>query len=145
MLGFRFPAYVEGIEVAGYHLHFISDGPRPRRPRARLARQRACASGSIPPATSTSSCRRASSCPTPLRRVRAPRPTVATAGSKAAAAESGFTVRDRKVTDFFFNMDMQCHDSDTGEDYVRDFTGHEISGGRASREGVWKQTFTQVR
>jgi acetolactate decarboxylase len=25
MLGFRFPAYVEGIEVAGYHLHFISD------------------------------------------------------------------------------------------------------------------------
>ncbi len=24
MLGFRFPAYVEGIEVAGYHLHFIS-------------------------------------------------------------------------------------------------------------------------
>jgi acetolactate decarboxylase len=25
MLGFRFPAYVEGIEVGGYHLHFISD------------------------------------------------------------------------------------------------------------------------
>jgi acetolactate decarboxylase len=25
MLGFRFPAYVEGIEVAGYHLHFISE------------------------------------------------------------------------------------------------------------------------
>jgi acetolactate decarboxylase len=24
MLGFRFPAYVEGLEVAGYHLHFIS-------------------------------------------------------------------------------------------------------------------------
>jgi acetolactate decarboxylase len=24
MLGFRFPAYVDGIEVAGYHLHFIS-------------------------------------------------------------------------------------------------------------------------
>jgi acetolactate decarboxylase len=24
MLGFRFPAWVEGIEVAGYHLHFIS-------------------------------------------------------------------------------------------------------------------------
>jgi len=23
MVGFRFPAYVEGIEVAGYHLHFI--------------------------------------------------------------------------------------------------------------------------
>jgi acetolactate decarboxylase len=24
MLGFRFPAWVEGIEVAGYHLHFVS-------------------------------------------------------------------------------------------------------------------------
>jgi len=28
MLGFRFPAYVEGIEVGGYHLHFISDDRR---------------------------------------------------------------------------------------------------------------------
>ncbi len=37
MLGFRFPAYAEGIEVAGYHLHFISDDRTPRRPRARLA------------------------------------------------------------------------------------------------------------
>jgi acetolactate decarboxylase len=26
MLGFRFPAYAEGIEVGGYHLHFISEG-----------------------------------------------------------------------------------------------------------------------
>ncbi len=25
MVGFRFPAYAEGIEVAGYHLHFISE------------------------------------------------------------------------------------------------------------------------
>jgi acetolactate decarboxylase len=25
MLGFRFPAYAEGIEVSGYHLHFISE------------------------------------------------------------------------------------------------------------------------
>jgi acetolactate decarboxylase len=25
MLGFRFPGYVEGIEVAGYHLHFIAE------------------------------------------------------------------------------------------------------------------------
>jgi acetolactate decarboxylase len=28
MLGFRFPAYVEGIEVAGYHLHFIDSERR---------------------------------------------------------------------------------------------------------------------
>ena len=25
MLGFRFPDYVEGIEVSGYHLHFIAE------------------------------------------------------------------------------------------------------------------------
>ncbi len=25
MLGFRFPDYAEGIEVGGYHLHFISE------------------------------------------------------------------------------------------------------------------------
>ncbi|MFL5873116.1 MAG: acetolactate decarboxylase [Solirubrobacterales bacterium] len=25
MLGFRFPSYAEGIEVGGYHLHFVSD------------------------------------------------------------------------------------------------------------------------
>ncbi len=45
MLGFRFPAYVEGIEVSGYHLHFISAdrsrgghvlGSRSRSLRARL-------------------------------------------------------------------------------------------------------------
>ncbi len=45
MLGFRFPTYVEGIEVAGYHLHFISAdrargghvlGSRSRGLRARL-------------------------------------------------------------------------------------------------------------
>jgi acetolactate decarboxylase len=26
MLGFRFPEYAEGIEVSGWHLHFISEG-----------------------------------------------------------------------------------------------------------------------
>lgn len=45
MLGFRFPTYAEGIEVAGYHLHFISAdrsrgghvlGSRSRGLRARL-------------------------------------------------------------------------------------------------------------
>jgi acetolactate decarboxylase len=28
MLGFRFPDYAEGLEVSGYHLHFISDDRR---------------------------------------------------------------------------------------------------------------------
>jgi acetolactate decarboxylase len=45
MLGFRFPDYAEGIEVSGYHLHFISDdrsrgghvlGSRSGRLRVRL-------------------------------------------------------------------------------------------------------------
>ena len=45
MVGFRFPAYAEGIEVGGYHLHFISAdrtrgghvlGSRSRGVRARL-------------------------------------------------------------------------------------------------------------
>jgi acetolactate decarboxylase len=45
MLGFRFPAYAEGIEVGGYHLHFISEdrgrgghvlGSRSQGLRARL-------------------------------------------------------------------------------------------------------------
>lgn len=56
----------------------------------------------------------------------------------------GFKVQDRKVTEFFFNMDMQCHNSETGEDYVRDFTGHGISGGRASFDGHWRQSYTQM-
>ena len=28
MLGFRFPDYAEGIEVSGYHLHFLTDDRR---------------------------------------------------------------------------------------------------------------------
>ena len=45
MLGFRFPSYVEGIEVAGYHLHFIDEArergghvldSRPARLRAQI-------------------------------------------------------------------------------------------------------------
>ncbi len=45
MLGFRFPTYAEGIEVGGYHLHFISEDrgrgghvldSRARRLRARI-------------------------------------------------------------------------------------------------------------
>ncbi|MDP9228873.1 MAG: acetolactate decarboxylase, partial [Actinomycetota bacterium] len=28
MLGFRFPDYAEGLEVSGYHLHFIAEDRR---------------------------------------------------------------------------------------------------------------------
>jgi hypothetical protein len=56
----------------------------------------------------------------------------------------GFKVQDRKVTDFFFNMRMQCHNSDTGEDYVRYFDGHGIGGGRANFNGHWDRPYTQT-
>lgn len=56
----------------------------------------------------------------------------------------GFKVQDRKVTDFFFNLRMQCHDSESGEDFIRYFDGHSISGGRASRDGNWKREYTQT-
>jgi hypothetical protein len=56
----------------------------------------------------------------------------------------GFRVQDRKVTDFFFNMRMQCHDSESGEDFIRYFDGHDISGGRATRDGSWKREYTQA-
>ena len=48
MVGFRFPAYVEGIEVAGYHLHFVDSDAAPRRPRPRLALGRAPAGADRP-------------------------------------------------------------------------------------------------
>ena len=60
MLGFRFPAYAEGIEIAGHHLHFISDDRRIAATSSTPA-QTDCGCGSTPPTTSTSSCRRGSS------------------------------------------------------------------------------------
>ncbi len=72
MLGFRFPTYVEGIEVAGYHLHFVSAD----RSRGGHVLDSRCArsAGADRPlrTTSTSSCRRGSSSPTPTS---PPRPT----------------------------------------------------------------------
>ena len=72
MLGFRFPSYAEGIEVAGYHLHFIDEDARARRPRPRLALRRAAG----PPRPLRRPPRRAAAAgrasPTPTSR---PRPT----------------------------------------------------------------------
>ncbi len=56
----------------------------------------------------------------------------------------GFKVQNRKVTDFFFNLRMQCHDSESGEDFIRYFSGHNIDGGRAARDGHWERNYTQT-
>lgn len=55
----------------------------------------------------------------------------------------GFKVEDRKVTDFFFNLRMQCRNSDTGEDYERYFTATNIDGGRTPFNGHWRQHYAQ--
>jgi|SRR5215467_4264164 len=56
----------------------------------------------------------------------------------------GFKVENRRVTDFFFNMVMQCHNTETGEDYARYFSGSEISGGRADFNGKWSREYAQT-
>jgi hypothetical protein len=54
----------------------------------------------------------------------------------------GFKVEDRKVSEFFFNMRMDCHNSETGEDYVRYFDGHRLGGGRAPFNGKYERAYT---
>jgi hypothetical protein len=53
----------------------------------------------------------------------------------------GFKVKDRVVEDLFFNMRMECHNTDTGEDYERYFDATQISGGRASFDGHWRRNY----
>ena len=63
MVGFRFPDFAEGLEVSGYHLHFITaDLDRGGHVLAMPAAERAGRDRSRP-MTSTSSCRRASTLP----------------------------------------------------------------------------------
>src|SRR4051794_20880971 len=50
----------------------------------------------------------------------------------------GFKIHNRVVSDFFFNMHMECHNTDTGEDYVRDFDARGIGGGRIASDGHWE-------
>jgi hypothetical protein len=54
----------------------------------------------------------------------------------------GFKIRDRVVSDLFFNMHMECHNTDTGEDYVRDFDARGIGGGRIAFDGHWESRYT---
>jgi hypothetical protein len=54
----------------------------------------------------------------------------------------GFKLRGRVVSDFFFNTHMECHNTDTGEDYVRDFDARGIGGGRIDSAGHWESRYT---
>jgi hypothetical protein len=54
----------------------------------------------------------------------------------------GFKIRNRVVSDFFFNMHMECHNTDTNEDYVRDFDARGIGGGRVDFSGHWESRYT---
>ncbi len=54
----------------------------------------------------------------------------------------GFKIRNRVVSDFFFNMHMECHNTDTNEDYVRDFDARGIGGGRIAFNGHWESRYT---
>ena len=81
MLGFRFPAYAEGIEVAGYHLHFISDD---RARGGHVLDSRAAAGLRVrldPSTTCMSSCRPPSTSAIPTWRAR---PTRQSFGPRAA-------------------------------------------------------------
>jgi hypothetical protein len=54
----------------------------------------------------------------------------------------GFKIRNRVVSDFFFNTHMECHNTDTNEDYVRDFDARGIGGGRIDGAGHWESRYT---
>lgn len=54
----------------------------------------------------------------------------------------GFKIRNRVVSDLFFNMHMECHNTDTNEDYVRDFDARGIGGGRIAFNGHWESRYT---
>lgn len=53
----------------------------------------------------------------------------------------GFKVRGRVVEDLFFNLRMECHNSDTGEDDARYFDATQISGGRVTFDGHWRKEY----
>ena len=64
-------------------------------------------------------------------------------GLTAGGAELiGFKIRNRVVSDFFFNAHMECHNTDTNEDYVRDFDARGIGGGRIASNGHWESRYT---
>jgi hypothetical protein len=70
------------------------------------------------------------------------RPVAAQDGRYGAVRGSeliGFKVKNRVVEDLFFNVLMECHDTDTGENYLRAFTMTDIGGGRVPFNGSWRK------
>lgn len=53
----------------------------------------------------------------------------------------GFKVKNRVVEGLFFNVLMECHNSDTNENYMRAFGSREIGGGRIPFEGRWRKHY----
>ena len=62
-------------------------------------------------------------------------------GAVRGAELIGFKVQNRVVKDLFFNALMECHNTDTNEDYVRAFGSREIGGGRVPFDGRWRQEY----
>jgi hypothetical protein len=53
----------------------------------------------------------------------------------------GFKVRSRVVEDLLFSIHMECHNSDTNENYVRAFSSRDIGGGRVPFDGRWRKSY----
>jgi hypothetical protein len=53
----------------------------------------------------------------------------------------GFKVKDRVVKDLLFSVNMECHNTDTNENYIRAFSSREIGGGRIPFDGRWRKTY----
>jgi hypothetical protein len=84
---------------------------------------------------------------TSLATARYTRPAPAQDGRYGGLSPSGdeligFKIRNRVVGDFFFNTHMECHNTDTNEDYVRAFDARGIGGGRISFNGHWESRYT---
>ena len=53
----------------------------------------------------------------------------------------GFRVRDRRISQLYFNTTITCTASDTGEANEAFFDGVDLGGGRVRDNGVWSRNF----
>ena len=54
---------------------------------------------------------------------------------------AGFKVRDRRVSQLYFNTTISCTASDTGETNEAFFDGVDLGGGRVRDDGIWTRNF----